>query len=731
MSRLIIVSNRLPVTVTQKGDHFEYQYSVGGVATGIASLEKPAQRLWFGWPGLASEGLTAENKTAISEGLLDYGSSPVFLSEQDIEDFYLGFSNKTIWPLFHYFTRYTNFEESYWDAYKKVNQAFCDAIVEQAQPDDQIWIHDYQLLLLPLMIREKLPKVQIGYFHHIPFPTFELIRLLPWRVELLEGMLGADLIGFHEYDYVRHFLSSVYRISGYEPHFNELLVKDRLVEVDAFPMGIDYDKFAKSSTLPAVQDEVRKLKNLNNARVIISVDRLDYTKGILNRLQAYDAFLTKYPQYREKVTLVMVAVPSRADVDVYEHLREDIERTVGRINGAYGTLDWTPISYMYRSLPFEQLAALYSLADMALITPLRDGMNLVAKEFVACQQDKDHQGILILSEMAGAASELSEAIVINPHDTKAIVKAIVKGLEMPQDERYERNQFLQKRLQRYTVGRWAGDFIDSLDDLKDRQQNLRTRKMTSEIAEEIGHAYNSAEKRLIFLDYDGTLTPFFKNPADAYPNEELVAMLTTLTEDKHNEVVLISGRDRHTLSKWMGHLDVNMVSEHGAYVRDRGCEWKSTINTDPQWKQVIRPILELSVDRTPGSFIEEKNFSLVWHCRRSEPDLAKLRTQELKDALMAMTTNLNIGVFEGNKIVEIKPLEVNKGIAAQNWLNRDDYSFVMVAGDDYTDEDMFGVMPETAYSCKIGHGLSKAKYRLNSVQAFRRFLKHLINHEQK
>ena len=397
MSRLIIISNRLPVTVSKNGDGFDYKHSVGGVATGIASLDKPAERLWLGWPGLASDGLSHEDKQTIAQGLLEYGSSPGFLSEQDIEDFYLGFSNKTIWPLFHYFTRFTNFEESYWDAYKKVNEQFCEAVVQQAQPGDQIWIHDYQLMLLPLMIREKLPQVQIGFFLHIPFPSFELIRLLPWRVELLEGLLGADLIGFHEYDYVRHFLSSVYRIAGYEPHFNELMVRDRLVEVDAFPMGIDYDKFASSSSQPAVRKEIDKFKNLNDVRVIISVDRLDYTKGILNRLEAYDAFLSQYPQYQGKVTLVVVAVPSRADVDVYEKLRKDIERTVGRINGQYGTLDWTPISYMYRSLPFEELSALYSLADMALITPLRDGMNLVAKEFVACQQDKEHQGILILS----------------------------------------------------------------------------------------------------------------------------------------------------------------------------------------------------------------------------------------------------------------------------------------------------------------------------------------------
>ena len=469
MSKLIIISNRLPVSITYQNGDFIYNESVGGVATGINSLTEPQERIWFGWPGILSDRLKPEDKVEITNNLKDRRCLPVFLNKKDYNGFYSGFSNNTIWPLFHYFSEFTIYEDSYWKSYKKVNQLFCDQIIEHINDDDIVWVHDYQLMLLPAMIRKERPKAKIGFFLHIPFPTFELIRQLPWREEILEGMLGSNLVGFHEYDYVRHFLSSIYRICGHEHQLSNLVINGRHVRIDAFPMGINYEKYAHSKDLPSVQKEVEILGN-SDKKIIVSVDRLDYTKGILHRLEAYDWFLTKTPQYRGKVCLAMVAVPSRTKIPQYNLLREQIEKVVGRINGEYGNLDWTPVSYMYRSLPFEQLSALYNAADVALITPLRDGMNLVAKEFIAAQDGKDKQGILILSEMAGAASELSEAIVINPHYKEQIVEAIKNALEMPQDERYSRNKMMQSRVSRYTVGRWAKDFIHSLENVIDEQE---------------------------------------------------------------------------------------------------------------------------------------------------------------------------------------------------------------------------------------------------------------------
>jgi trehalose 6-phosphate synthase/phosphatase len=713
MSRLIIVTNRLPVSVVP---------SVGGVATGIASLEAPKQRLWFGWPGVPSDKLTAEHKQQIIDGLKKHTCYPVFLSNAEVRDYYLGFSNRTIWPLFHYFTQHTVFDETYWRAYKKVNEHFCREIIAQAQPEDKIWVHDYQLMLLPGLLRAKCPEAQIGFFLHIPFPSYELLRMAPWRRELLEGLLGADLIGFHEYDYVRHFLSSVYRICGYESHLSQLSIHGRPVRVDAFPMGIDYPRYAESSKLPEVQREIKKLKRRDGVRFILSVDRLDYTKGILHRLEAYDEFLRQYPDYREKVTLIAVAVPSRTKVEAYSELREQVERLIGRINGDYGTVDWTPVLYLYRSLPFEKLTAMYAVADVGLITPLRDGMNLIAKEFVACQQDKHHPGVLILSEMAGAACELVEAIVINPNDKKAMTDALHEALEMPLPERCRRNRMMQERLSRYTVARWAGDFIGSLEAGKAKQNTQETLALTETSRKKMLFEFSAASQRLLFLDYDGTLVSFARQPEDAFPDKDLLVTLETLAADPANQVVIISGRDQETLAEWFGDLKVILIAEHGAYVRDEDGVWSMPVKPDVEWKQVVRPILELYVDRTPGAFIEEKSFSLVWHCRKSEPDLAKLRTQELRDALRTMTANPTMGVFEGNKIVEVKLTGINKGQAALPWLGLREWSFIFAVGDDYTDEDMFAVMPKEAYTCKIGLDTSRARYRLASVREFRQLL---------
>lgn len=734
MSKLVIVSNRLPVTVTPLDEEtVSVQPSVGGVATGIASLDRSEEKLWFGWPGLANEEINPKIKSEIVSQLTAIDCSPVFLDARAIQDFYYGFSNRTIWPLFHYFSHFAEFNQQFWDCYVKVNETFCKAILKTVRHDDKIWIHDYQLMLLPKMLRDHLPKAQIGFFLHIPFPSFELLRLLPWRTQLLEGILGADLVGLHEYDYVRHFLSSVYRILGAENHYNQISMGERLVRIDAFPMGIDYDKFANSHKNPDVRKEIEQMRHQVSGRqqVIVSVDRLDYTKGILNRLQAFDSFLERYPDYHGKVTLIVVAVPSRTRLEQYNQLKEQIETLIGRINGQYSSINWTPISYLYRSLEFEPLTALYNIADAALITPLRDGMNLIAKEFVACQQSKKHQGILILSEMAGAASELAEGIIVNPYDIENIVQGLRQSLEMSHEDKLRRNQAMQDRLQRYTVGRWAGDFLDMLDLTHQNQEKLSTQKLSQKIRQSICSKYKNSRKRLILLDYDGTLMKFYPQPELAKPDVELKRILNGLSEDPNNEIVIISGRDRKTLAAWLGDLNVHLIAEHGAFIRKKGGRWITPSPMDTEWKQTVRPIMDLYVDRTPRSFVEEKTYSLVWHCRKSEPGLAHLRTQELKNALVMMTTNLNIGVFEGRKILEVKHLSANKGTAVLNWFNQEPWDFVLIAGDDYTDEDMFSAVDESAFTIHIGHGPSKALYHTPDVGTFRGFLEDLLSADKK
>ena len=724
MGRLLIISNRLPISVTKRADKLSFQPSVGGLATGLASFRESHQSQWIGWPGIAADKVSEHQKQEITDKLKKENCHSVFLSTKDVRNFYYGFCNKTIWPLFHYFPLYTAYEDQYWQAYRNVNKAFCEAIIKIAKPDDYIWVHDYQLMLLPQLVREKLPNAQIGFFLHIPFPSFELFRLLPWRKEILKGLLGADLIGFHTYDYVRHFLSSTTRIAGTEHSMGALAVDDRIVKADAFPMGIDYERYSEAAEDPTVKKRLATIrKEVGNRKIIISIDRLDYTKGILQRLEAFDQFLTQNPEYKEKVTLILVAVPSRTGVEDYAELRRQLEGLVGRINGEHGSLGWVPVWYLYRFLPFERIAALYNAADVALVTPLRDGMDLIAKEFVATK--KDGRGVLILSEMAGAASELGEAIAVNANNKQEIIDAIKEALEMPVEEQIERNRLMQGRLCRYTVMRWANDFLEALSDVKKTQAELSVRKLAQPIKEQLVAEYSKSSKRLFLLDYDGTLVGFADRPEKAGPDEELWALLQALVADAKNEVVIISGRDKETLSYWLGNTNSSLIAEHGAWIKAKDKDWEVIEPLRNDWKDTIRPILELYADRTPGSSVEEKDFSLVWHYRKADSELASLRIQELRDAVLNLTENLDIGVFEGSKILEVKNIGISKGHATERWLAKDKWDFILAAGDDYTDEDMFSILPENAYSIKVGYGISKARFNLDSVNELRGLLEEL------
>lgn len=668
--------------------------------------------------------MTAHDKDQIREELAGENCRPVFLSQRQMEGYYLGFCNKTIWPLFHYFPFRTIYEQRFWKTYKQVNHTFCDEVAKVVEPGDYVWVHDYQLMLLPQLLREKLPELEIGFFLHIPWPSFELFRLLPWREEILNGLLGADLIGFHTYDYVRHFLSSACRLAGLEHTLGELTVGKRVVKIDAFPMGINYERYSQAGSDPGVTKEVQRIRQkVGKLQIIISIDRLDYTKGIIQRLEAFDLFLSENPEYKEKVTLIMVAVPSRTGVEDYRILRNGLEQLVGRVNGEHGKIGWMPVWYLYRFLPFQKLTALYNVADVALVTPLRDGMNLIAKEFVASKSDG--KGVLIVSEMTGAASELGEALIVNSNNKAEIMAAIKHGLEMPTDEQIKRNRMMQERLRRYDVCRWSSDFLNALAGIKKTQQKLSVRKLSQAAQHKLINDYAKSHKRLFLLDYDGTLVGYRGKPAEAGPDEEIMGLLQTLSNNRKNHVVIISGRDKATLADWFGHLNVELVAEHGAWTKRKGRDWRCTETSSDSWKDSMRPILEIYSDRTPGSSVEEKDFSLVWHYRRADPELAYVRRQELRHALLNLTANLDVGVFEGSKILEIRKVGVNKGRAAEPWLEKGNWDFLLAAGDDYTDEELFAVLPDKAYSIKVGIHVSKARFSVDTVEEIRSLLKKL------
>jgi trehalose 6-phosphate synthase/phosphatase len=712
MQRLLIVSNRLPVTLEKGKDSLQFHHSLGGLATGLGSFYKSHDSIWIGWPGITLDEINTGERKKIEEKLMsEFSCHPVSLSENDIDKYYHGFSNETLWPLFHYFTQYVVHDESSWEAYKRVNGLFAEVISKIAKKGDIIWIHDYHLMLLPNLIRQRLPDAMIGYFHHIPFPSFEIFRLLPWRNEILEGLSGADLIGFHTDDYTRHFLLSMHRLLGYEYTLGQIHADDRIIKVDAFPMGISYERFAETAQDPETQKEISRLqKKIQGRKVILSIDRLDYSKGIPQRLEAFESFLERNPEYGEKVTFIIVVGPSRIQVEHYALLKKQIDELVGAINGKYGTIGWVPIWYLYRNLPFPTLIALYRIADVCLVTPLRDGMNLIAKEYIAAKTDG--KGVLVLSEMAGAAKELGEAVIINPNNREEAIETLERALTMEEDEQIERIRAMQNRIQRYNVTRWAEEFIDKLNHTKEIQEEMHARVLNPEMKTKLLRDFRSVKRRLLLLDYDGTLVPFFGKPAEARPGEDLLRLLETLSKNPKNEVVLLSGRDKETLDRWFGTLRFGLVAEHGAWIKEKGWAMIEPLTMD--WKRELWPVLELYVDRTPGSFIEEKEFSLVWHYRKADPELSTTRVRELTDELVNLTANLNLQVLEGNKVVEVKNSGINKGRAALRWIAKEEWDFILAIGDDRTDEDMFEALPEPAYSLKVGLSASLANFNLKS-----------------
>ncbi|HEY4323361.1 MAG TPA: bifunctional alpha,alpha-trehalose-phosphate synthase (UDP-forming)/trehalose-phosphatase [Mucilaginibacter sp.] len=721
MSKTIIVSNRLPVKVSKNNDEYSLSPSEGGLATGLGSIYKQGDNIWIGWPGVEINEDT--DKDQVTKELAKQNLLPVFLSQQEISEYYEGFSNDVLWPVFHYYSStYANYKQSNWDYYKLVNQKFADAILTTVEPGDTIWIHDYQLLLVPAMVRNHLPDVSIGFFQHIPFPSNEMFRLIPWRDELLAGMLGADLIGFHTFDDVRHFLNAATRILPITASANIISVEDRSVVIESFPMGIDDKKYASLPLQKDVQTQAKIIKDtFKGCKLVISIDRLDYSKGILQRLQAFELLLQNHKEYHNKIALYMIVVPSRDSVPQYAELRDQIDKRVGNINSIYRTIEWSPIHYYYRSVPIELLSALYSTADVCLVTPMRDGMNLVSKEFVASRINND--GVLVLSEMAGASKELIDALIVNPNNTNEVCNAIIKAINMPLEEQRIRMQSMRQIVAKFNISHWVNVFMDKLKEVKQYQRSMQTRHASGATAQSIINRYLNTSKRIIFLDYDGTLVGFNSNIDQASPDPELYNIINDLSSDPVNDLVLISGRKHENLDKWFGTSDLYLIAEHGSWFKENNSSWHKITGLNDGWKKDIYPLMDKFVDRTPGSFIEEKSYSLVWHYRKAQKGLGELRANELMNNLKYLASDKRLQLLPGDKVLEVKNMEINKGKAALTILEKKDYDFILAFGDDYTDEDLFKALPESAVTIKVGSNLSAAKFYLRNPAEVRRLLK--------
>jgi trehalose 6-phosphate synthase/phosphatase len=728
--RLIIVSNRLPFQLLEKHKQIQLKESDGGLVSALKSYFENQQKSdefsskwWIGsadFPEVRWDKYRKQNNEKN-----DFEVEPIFIEKKIFNKFYNGFCNATLWPLFHYFPSFVEFDEETFKSYEAVNLIFADKLLTFLGPDDILWIHDYQLMLLPGMIREQRPDATIGFFLHIPFPSFEVFRMLhrPWKEKIVQGLLGADLIGFHTHEYVQHFLKTVQMVSGFDHQFRTIFLHDRIVKADLFPLGIDFNKFQSSVKLPEVVSQRKAIReNFGDKKIIFSVDRLDYTKGITHRLSGFERFLEMNPEWREKVVFILVVVPSRQIISKYNERKKLIEEQIGRINGKYSSLQWQPVIYRYNHLSFTELCALYQVADVGLITPLRDGMNLVAKEYIAAQAE---QGVLILSELAGAANEMGEAVLVNPMDKEEVSQAIITALTMPVIMQRQKMHSLQKRLQDYDVLHWMNDFLKQLDETKQLQRSQQTRYVTAKVLDRIGENFRNAEKRHLFLDYDGTLVPFARHPNLAVPNQELLQLLNILSSDPKTETTIISGRERNSLDEWFRDLPVNLVAEHGAAIRLRNGSWKYEHDIDQSWKPIIRPILDLFAQRSPGAFIEEKNHTLAWHYRNTDPELGFIRSRELLDSLHHMIRNSQLQIIDGNKVIEIRVSGIDKGSVAKKFLEENTYDFILAVGDDKTDEDMFRTLSEKATTIKIGSGHTLAQFSLANQAEVLRLLQRL------
>ncbi len=652
-----------------------------------------------------------EDEAAVTSLLAHHGAAPVFISEDDVDGFYSGFSNSALWPLFHGFINRSAFSSATWDAYMKVNALFADEICKRAQPGDIVWVHDYQLTLVPELLRERGVTCPVGFFLHVPFPSSEIYRTLPVRENILRGLLGADFLGFHAYEYVSHFRKACLRVLGLDSDTDMIRTRARKVRLGVLPIGIDPNEIVEMAEAEEARRELKTLRHAySGKKIILGVDRLDYTKGLPEKLLAYEELLRISPKWRKDSVLIQIAAPSRTNVDEYQALKRQVDELVGRINGRYGSSEHTPIVYINQSVSRTRLTGMYQAADVALVTPVRDGMNLVALEYIAARGELG--GSLILSEFAGAAYLLPGARLVNPYNIAEVAAALEEELGR---ETYDPTHMLEF-VKENTSMRWAQLFLDRLEEaLEDPVPPPRRLQVTSDA---LRGALGQAAKPLILLDYDGTLRAYERNPSNAAPNERIRDVLRALS--RRANVYVISGRDAATLEKWLGDLPIGLVCEHGFAMRPAAGVWSEQIGQDLAALERLQDVFDEFVRRTPGSRTERKRSAIAWHFRSADPEFGIFQSKELLNEIEELLKREPYSVLQGNKVIEVRHVNSTKGRAAEELLRRHpETDAVFCGGDDRTDEDMMEalrrVWGNSAVLCWVGGKNACADYWTEST----------------
>ncbi len=715
---IINVSYRLPVTVGKT-----VRKAAGGLLTTLDHAEAGSHLQWVGWPGkVLTDGRRRHHVTRELEE--KFGYTPVFLTRPELDGFYYGFSNASLWPVLHYMGQYLRYNQKWWRDYKTVNRRFADKVLQTISEGDTVWVHDYQLMLLPDILRSLRPDLRIAFFLHTPFPSYEVFRALPHREDLVQGLLGADQVGFHTYSYLRHFRSTVLRLLGYDTEMDHIIHENRRTYIGVYPIGIDAERFARELQRKRHAERKKELRKIHRQKtIVLSVERLDYSKGICRRLEAIDQFLTHCHDKRN-IVFLFISIPSRVRVSEYQQLRERIESQIGQINGRHATVENVPIHFVFRSIKFSELCALYAIADVALVTPLIDGMNLVAKEYVACKETEN--GVLILSEFAGAAEELFNAVTVNPFNVADMAEKIEQALNMPEGEKSARMQQMREHVLHYDAPYWARRFLNDLHthELPESSATMQAQDVTEEIAER----FVEAHKVGCFIDYDGTLREFEQHPRHATPMPELCELLNALAENPRIDVFLISGRKHEELFEWFGALDIWLIAEHGLFLCEPGGDWVPLHeNVDLSWKELVIDIFKHYEGSTPGTTVEEKRASVVWHYRSADPEFGEWKARHLLLSLHEMVGSLPVEIHHGNHIVEVVSVHVNKEAAVEEVLKERKYNLVVCAGDDITDESMLRHTSAHRFGIKIGSGNTEARYRVPSPGDLRNLLEEVEN----
>jgi trehalose 6-phosphate synthase/phosphatase len=708
--RILNVSVRLPVTIRVSEDGApRFVRSAGGLATGLEGARGEHEALWIGWPGITLEKLGALRE-GVDEKLAADRLRAVHLTESAEAGFYGSVANGVIWPVLHGLLERPPLEVRRWSDYLAANRQFADCVVAEWREGDVVWVHDYQLMLVPQLIRDRIPHARIGFFLHVPFPAAEIFAVLSEREALLRGILGADVIGVHTSGYQRNLMSSLRTFLGLRPGIDSVVHAGRTVRLGVFPMGVDAARFARLAARESVREREGELRASGTERTLLGIDRLDYTKGIPRRLLSFERLLERHPEWRERVRLLQVAVPSRANVAAYIRYREQVDGLVGRINGAYGTPSWTPVQYMYRSISPEEMVAYYRIADVMVVTPLRDGMNLVAKEFAAVRDDGD--GVLVLSEFTGAADEMVGALCVNPYDIERTAEALHQALTMDEAERRERMGDMRARVTTSTVQHWRREFLDALEGTRGRVPVRIEAKAFDESA--LAHVV-AADRLVLMLDYDGTVVPIRPRPEDAAPDEAVMTLLRALATLDDTDVHIVSGRRYQDLEDWFHSLPLALHAEHGLWTREAGSvHWQRALLLDDDWKPAVREVLERFTARTPGTFIEEKTAGFAWHYRLAREGAARWQSNELRAHLVEILAEAPVQVLEGKAVLEVRQEGIHKGLLAARLAAAHPEATLAAIGDDRTDDDMFAALPEGAITIAVGDLPRRAHWRVET-----------------